>query len=72
LADTFARPGAHETLLALQAKTGLGFVTTFRLWLSANCPGHASSYTMGPESDGIIASVGGRHFGPHLAFGVSG
>ncbi len=24
---------------------------------------------MDPESDGIIASVGGRHFGPYLAHG---
>ncbi len=32
-ANTFARPRAHETLPALQAKTGLGFVTAFRLWL---------------------------------------
>jgi hypothetical protein len=50
LADTFARPGAHETLLALQAKTGLGFVFTFRLGLAARMfPGHASSYKIDPE-----------------------
>ncbi len=74
LADTIARPGAHDTLLALQAKTGPGFVAAFRFWppIAVRCRGHASSYTMDPESDGIIASVGGRHFGPHLAFGVSG
>jgi hypothetical protein len=46
LADTFARPGAHESLTALQAKTGLGFVTAFRLWLGDSRCGHALSSTM--------------------------
>ncbi len=60
LADTIARPGAHETLPALQAKTELGFVTAFRLWLGKSWRGHVSSSTMNFESVSI-STVGGRH-----------
>ena len=55
MADTIAQPGALERHTALQAKTGLGFVTVQRLWLGDSWYGHASFYIMGRESVALIS-----------------
>ena len=51
-ANTFSRPRTHERLTALQAKTGLGFMSAQRLWLGDRWRAHASSYTM--DSEGVV------------------